>query len=273
MSYKTILVHLNHEPRVRRLLDVTADIAARFEAHVIGVHAFPAFRLTLPIPLRFAGEIAARLRGAIKTEEEAIKATFMEAMANQPFTTEWRSISSEHRDPADTVIAQARSADLVIASQADPGWQLADILDFPDRLALGAGRPVLMVPSFGRHKGIPGNVAIAWSNRRELARAVADALPLLQFAKRVDLLTVDDGDTDLDAVVAWRARHGIMAKASRIVATEFTTGEEIRVRAIDVQSDHLVMGCYGHSSMRQIALGGVSRYILREVTVPVLLSN
>lgn len=73
MSYKTILVHLNHEPRARRLLDVAIDLARKFDAHLIGMHVFPAYRLTPPIPLPFGNEIAAQIRGSIKKEDEAIK--------------------------------------------------------------------------------------------------------------------------------------------------------------------------------------------------------
>lgn len=278
MSYKTILVHLNHEPRARRLLDVAIDLARKFEAHLIALHVFPAYRLTPPIPLPFGGEIAAQLRGAIKKEDEAIKAIFDEMTARQPFVAEWRSITSERRDPAVAVIEQAHAADLVIASQADPNWQFSEILDFPDRLALAAGRPVIVVPNFGKHKGVPGNVTVAWTERRESARALADSLPLLKLADKVHVLAVHEGGTsssvpqteDLEKALI---RHGINTFVSKPIATEFTVGEEIRVRAMDQQADLLVMGCYGHSRMRELALGGVTRHILREMTMPVLFSH
>jgi nucleotide-binding universal stress UspA family protein len=276
MSYKTILVHLNHEPTARRLLSVAADIAARFEAHVIGLYVFPAYRITPPLPLPFAGDVAARIRGTLKAEEEAVNAIFVEATTSQAFTSEWRSITHEQRAAHDTVIDIARTSDIVIASQADRDWEFSDMLDFPDRLALGCGRPVMLVPNFGRHAGISERIAIAWKNRRESARAVADALPLLQTAKHVDLMTVDEGGGGGDHpanAVAWLARHGVSVSASHAKASEFTTGEEIRVRALDLRSDLLVMGCYGHSRMQEIALGGVTRHIVRETTIPVLLSH
>ena len=278
MSYKTILVHLNHEPRTRRLLEVGIDLARKFEAHLIGLHVFQAYRLTPPVPLPFGGEIAAQIRGAIKKEDEAIKAMFEEMTARQSFTAEWRSITTEHRDPAATVLEHARAADIVVTSQADPNWQFSDILDFPDRLALGAGRPVIVVPIFGKHKGVPGNITVAWNDRREAARAVADALPLLKAADKVHVLTVHEGGSSDEAAATADIeqaliRHGINTFVSRPIAAEFTVGEEIRVRAIDVQADMLVMGCYGHSRLREMALGGVTRHLLREMTIPVLFSH
>ena len=278
MAYKTILVHLNHEPRARRLLQVAIELSTRFEAHLIGLHVFPAYRLTPPIPLPFGGEIAAQFRGAIKKENEAIKALFDEMTASQPFVSEWRSITTERRDPAATVIEHAISADLVIASQADPNWQFSDILDFPDRLVLGAGRPVIVVPSFGRHKGVPTNITVGWNNRREAARAVADALPLLKAAENVYVLTVEEAGAGSEVSITADIekalqRHGVKAIVARPISTEFTVGEEIRVRAIDQHADMMVMGCYGHSRLREMALGGVTRHLLREMTVPILFSH
>lgn len=279
MTYKTILVHLNHEPRARGVMEVAVDVARRFEAHLVGLHVFPALRLTPPIPLPFSGDVAGRIRGAIQREAEALEAIFKEMTGKQPFVSEWRSITSEHRDPAATVLEHAYGADLVVVSQADPNWQLSDILDFPERVALGAGRPVLVVPNFGRHKGVPGNVTIAWKPSRESARAIADALPLLQEADQVHLLSIAESgaaeeakvvDRDIEAALA---RHGVNVVASRVIPSEFTIGEEIRVRAIGQQADMLVMGCYGHSRLRELALGGVTRHLLREMTLPILFSH
>ena len=215
MAYKTILVHLNHEPRMRALLSVGIDLATQFDAHLIGCHVFPSYRVTPPIPLPFATELAAQIKGTIRQEADRLKSVFDEMTATQPFVAEWRSITSEHRDPAATVLEQAHAADLVIASQPDPSWGFSEILDFPERLALGAGRPVLVVPNFGNHRGVPKNITVAWNHRRESARAVWDALPLLKRAERVIVMTVMEGsqpsgadvvDTDLAAALA---RHGV----------------------------------------------------------------
>jgi nucleotide-binding universal stress UspA family protein len=279
MSYKTILVHLNHEQRARRLLETAGDVARHFCGHLIGLHVFPAYRLSPPVPLPFSGEIAAQIRTAISQENERIKAVFDEVTRQQPYVSEWRSVTSQHRDPASTVLDHARSADVVISSQADPDWRFSDILDFPERIAIGAGRPTIVVPNFGEHRGMPRNVVVAWSRRREAARAVADSLPLLKSADKVHLISVTEGSEDASAAMSDEdirqalIRHGVNVQASRAMATEFTVGEEIRVRAIDLQADMIVMGCYGHSRLREYALGGVTRHMLREMTIPVLFSH
>ena len=279
MSYKTILVHLNHEPRSRALVSAGIELATKFEAHLIGLYVFPAFRMTPPVPLPFSGDLAGQIKGAIQHEADLVKGVFDEMTRHQPFVSEWRAITDDPREPSSVVLGHAHAADLVIASQRDPAWQFSDILDFPDRLALGAGRPVLVIPNFGTHKVIPGNVVVAWANRREAARAVADALPLLKVAGQVHLLTAAEGPPDENGtlpdteIAAALARHGVKVQASRPNVSEYTVGEEIRVRAIDLNADLLVMGCYGHSRLREYALGGVTRHMLREMTIPILFSH
>lgn len=279
MSYKTILVHMTDERRARSVLSLANRLAQNFEAHLIGLYVFPAFRLTPPVPLPFGAEIAGQIRAGLKKDAEGVKAVFEEMTARQPFVAEWRSITTERRSPEQVVLDHSRAADLVIASQADPDWKWSDILDFPETLAVGAGRPVLVVPNFGQIQNLPKVITIAWNGRKEAARAVADAMPLLKQAEAVNVLCVRTGgplpeghlpDTEVAAALA---RHGVKVELSDILATEYTVGEEIRVRAIDRGSDLLVMGCYGHSRFREMAFGGVTRHMLRETTIPVFFSH
>jgi nucleotide-binding universal stress UspA family protein len=198
--------------------------------------------------------------------------------ARQQFVSEWRSINSEAHDPSAVVLDHGRACDLIVASQTDPTWEGSRHLDFPERLAIESGRPVLVVPASGRFPGMPQRIMIAWNNRREAARAVFDALPLLQAGEAVTLLTVDDAkgrtgalpDTEIAACLA---RHGIRLTASRVAAEEWTVGEEIRVRAADMRADLVVMGAYGHSRFREYAFGGVTRHMSGNMTIPILLSH
>lgn len=279
MSYKTILVHLGNEARTRTTMAYAVELARASSAHLIGLYVFPAFRLTPPLPLPFGSDIAGQIRTSIRQDMEKIRSTFDEMTASQPFTAEWRSITTERRDPEEIVLDHARAADLIVAAQADPDWSLTDVLDFPDSLALHAGRPVVVVPGFGRAAHIPKVALVAWNASRESARAVADAMPLLKGSNRVFVLTIDDGsrsmegalpDTDFAAALA---RHGVKVEIEKVKPSEFTIGEELRVRAHERSADLIVMGCYGHSRLREFAFGGVTRHILRDMTIPILFSH
>jgi nucleotide-binding universal stress UspA family protein len=242
------------------------------------LHVFPAYRLRPPLPLPIGRDVLGAITAQIQEETKQIKSLFDDATEQQPFVSEWRSITSERTDPALIVMNHGRACDLIIACQSDPGWDLSSILDFPERLAIEGGRPVLVLPIKGRFESLPKSITVAWNGRKESARAVFDALPLLKLAEKVEVLTVDQGDGPLEGslpdteLAAALDRHGVNVTVAKFAAVEASVGEAIRRRATE-QSDLLVMGAYGHSRFREFAFGGVTRHILREMTEPVLFSH
>src|SRR5581483_8107490 len=124
-----------------------------------------------------------------------------------------------------------------VAGQTDPDWDLAPLMDFPERLALESGRPVLVVPYIGRYPEIGRNVVIAWKAGRESARAVFDALPILTAAEKVHILEIKEkGDKGGGAlapdttIAASLARHGIKPSVRTSIAADISVGDEILSR-------------------------------------------
>jgi nucleotide-binding universal stress UspA family protein len=279
MSYKTILVHFNDVRRANRLAAASVEIARSFASHLVGLHVFPAYRLKPPVPLPIGGDVIGRIKAQIREETNQIATVFQDATVSQPFVAEWRSVTTEHREPVQVVLDHARAADLVIASQVDPDWDLRDILDFPERLAIEGGRPVLVVPNARAMVGIPRRVVVGWKPCREAARALFDALPLLKAADEVELLMFETGQQPPEgrlpnsAIEAALARHGVKVTTSNREASDASVGEELCLHAIEKHADLLVLGAYGHSRLRELAFGGVTRHVLREMTVPVLFSH
>ena len=278
MSYKTILVHLNDERRARHILAPAVALARNFGAHLIGLHVFPAYHLTPPISLPVGANLIGNIRRQIQDETDRIKAAFELQTANEPFSAEWRSITTDRVEPATVVRTHVRAADLIVASQADPKWDFSSILDFPERIALEGGRPVFVVPNGDWTPRVPPrNITIGWNGRREAARAIFDALPFLKQAEHVHVLTVEDGDEQQHglpdtALADALGRHGVKATISKVKPAK-SAPEEVRERAIAHQSELLVLGAYGHSRFREFAFGGVTRHILRKMTIPVLFSH
>src|SRR6185437_11051024 len=204
-----------------------------------------------------------------------LRAGFDDATRRAGIASEWRALEG---DPAELAIHEARYADLIILGQSDPDEPLSRA-DIPGAVLLGAGRPVLVIPFIGSET-IGRNVLVAWRTTREAARAVNDALPFLTAADSVTVLTINperDGDGQPDRSTAeiarHLARHGIEAEASHIDAADIEVGEALLSRAADLDSDLIVMGGYGHSRLREFALGGTTRTLLQHMTVPVLLSH
>lgn len=277
MSYKTILMHLNHEQRTPQLLDAGVQLAQAFDSHLIGLHVFPVYRLRPPIPLPIGNDILSGIQARIQQEADQIKGQFQEATRLHSFVSEWRGILSARRDPAEIVMDHGRACDLIIASQADPDWDMSLILDFPERLAIESGRPVLVIPNGWQFPALPKRITVAWKPRREAARAIFDALPLLQRAEEVRVLTVEESEPEEGSlpdpeIAAALDRHGIKVSVTSIPRGQTSAAEEIHRRASE-ESELLVMGAYGHSRLREFAFGGVTRHILQNMAVPVLFSH
>lgn len=281
MSYKTILVHLNDARRAGPIIDAARLVGEQNEAHLIGIYAVPT--IAIGAPNRIGAGVIEIMRHRFHDEAAGIRAKFEEAMRGHAVTTEWRMVEAKSgmRDCGGLVADQARAVDLVIAAQSDPEWDDSGMLDFPDRLALESGRPTLIIPNAGRFPTLGSRVVVAWNASRESVRAVFDAMPLLVRAKAVTLLTITRGRIpaeDLDSVpaadiAAALARHGVKCEVQRTVAAGLEVEEELLSRAADASADLIVMGCYGHSRLRELVMGGASRGILAHMTAPVLMAH
>ncbi len=278
MSYKTILAYLNDKRRAAAVLEPAIRLAARNNAHLIGMHVYSGVPAP-PVPLPIGSDVVKAVAAAQQKETEEISEIFSRMTANQPFVAEWRAEKGPRVDPTSVVIGHGRAADLIVAAQTDPDWDTSPLQDIAEHLALGSGRPVLVVPYVGRYPEIGRNVVIAWKPVRESARAVFDALPILKQAEQVQILEIDEGSGARDGaspdstIAVALARHGIKPTVRTTIAGDIKIGDEILSRLADMGADLLVMGAYGHSRMRELVFGGVTRHIARHMTVPTLFSH
>jgi nucleotide-binding universal stress UspA family protein len=278
MSYKTILVHVTDERRIAGLIDAATALADPEGSHIICLYVVP------PLPTYGAtalgvGMIEAGL-AAFRKEAERVHAAFEAAVRGRAVVPEWWLVDNRDRAVADVVVEHARVADLVVAGQRDRSWDFSSVLDVPERLVTECGRPVLVIPHAGRFPTLGKRVTIAWSGRREGARAAFDALPILQSADRVRILWLDPqadrrvaGDVPGAALATTLARHGVRCETATTVSGEIGVGDALLNNLSDSGADLLVMGAYGHSRLRELVLGGVTQYILDHMTVPVLMSH
>lgn len=281
MGYKTILVHCNDAARIEAVLAPAAQLAEGFQAHLIGLSVVPPV-LVLPAGMPGAPDtvVVDTHCQEYRRESPKLKAALEAAASGRGFVAEWREVEAGADSVADVAAQHARAADLVIAAQADAGWAGSIHLDVADRLAVEAGRPVLIVPNGGSQGGLGRKVLIAWNGRREAARAVFDALPILQRAQEVKVIWVNpqaerEAAQDIPAadVCTALARHGVTCEATEAVRPHVGVGQTLLARAKDYGCDLLVMGCYGHSRLREFVLGGASRHVLDHMTIPVLMSH
>jgi nucleotide-binding universal stress UspA family protein len=271
-------MHCNDRRRIEALLAPAVSLAETFQAHLIGLSVVP------PMAVISAGEgppmILDEHCKLYREENPAMKSAFESATRGRAFVGEWRDDEASADGVADRVLQYARAADLVVAAQTDPEWASTDWLDVTDRLAIGSGRPLLIIPNSGQHSGVGDNVLVAWNARREAARAVFDALPILQRAKQVKVVWVNpqsehDLAQDIPAadICTALARHGVKCQATEQVRPRAGVGETLLACAEDMRADLLVMGCYGHTRLREFIFGGASRHVLAQMSLPVLMSH
>jgi len=182
---------------------------------------------------------------------------------------------------------RGRYFDAVMVGQPDPDdATAADGHALIEHLVLGAGRPVWLMPYIGVPQDAQGRprigrrVTVGWDGGREAARAVHDALGILGAAEAVDLVTIDPerqggGDDGAygDALARHLARHGIEASMHGVDSHGMRQGDVLLNHVVDSASDTLVIGAYGHSRLREVILGGVTRAVLERTSVPVLMSH
>jgi nucleotide-binding universal stress UspA family protein len=277
MTYKTILVHLDHRPRAAVRLELAFRLAERFDSHVTALFAPGAARL----PSYAYAEGGPALREVIEQRQAEIaqsaRQKFQElAGRNGAGRAEWRV---SQRDPDVAMRVSARYADLVIAGQPEAGDE-GELRGLGEELALSAGRPVLFVPYAGTVTDVGKRVLIAWDAGREAARAVTDALPFLQRAQSVEVTAFDPerlsrrhGEEPGADIGLYLARHGVKVSVARQTGAGFEVGSQILSRAADTSADLIVMGAFGHSRVRELVLGGATRTLLEAMTVPVLMSH
>lgn len=281
MAYKSILVHLNNEERVARLMSAAMQLALPSNSHITGLFVVPAAPAKSPLFPMISGSAIASAIDGYRKAGDGIRSAFEQATAAQPVVAEWRLFQAKRPGYVEAVLDHARAVDIAVAAQKESDWDYADMFDVPDWLAMDSGRPVLVVPKSGNLGSIGQRVVVAWNNSRESARAVFDALPLLTKAGEVTILSVEEpakpevtNDIAGAEIAATLARHGVKINVQQTKpSARGDAGAELLAQVAGLKADLLVMGCFGRSRLREFVLGGASRHVLQNATVPVLMSH
>ena len=264
MTIKDILLYLDDSPACERRIDVALSLAQSQGAAVTGL-SIVTFGYYQPHYLRTEEKIEAA--GAL------LKAKAQAAGV----TASHRSIESNVVGviARELLIRAAHCCDLVVVGQESRRVNRAAAV--VEHLITGGGRPVLVVPVAGSFPTIGTHVLVAWKNGREAARTLHDALPILQRAEQVTLLTVASGEESSqhqqEEIQEHLQHHGIQFRSEMQPLTSSTLADNLLNHACEGGYDLLVMGAYCPASRRGALLGKVANQILREMTIPVLMSH
>ena len=244
---------------------------------LIGLMVEPIVISNLPPPNFLLPEL---IDAQLKANEGGIrqaKTAFTKACDQSGIPCEWRTSQVPSMYVSSQAGTLSRAADLIIAPMCTE--DIAIGRHEPDQLVFASGRPVLSLPADWAGPKIGTRALIAWNGKREAARAVFDALPLLKRSEAVRVLAVREAAheqgqfTPGDDIAATLSRHGVRVDVAAVHCERASVSEEIRAQAQEYAADLLVMGCYGHSRLRESILGGVTHDMLRDASMPLLLSS
>jgi nucleotide-binding universal stress UspA family protein len=274
---KDIVVNLSVGERTNFAGDYAVSIAAALDAHVAGI----AFLYDPIIPVSGAGYIPADV---IEKQEQdnaaAAKAAldrFAKAAGSAGVSAAPLTMSASFAGAADQFGRIARRFDLSVVGQAEPETSAVEDVII-EAAMFESGRPVIVVPYIQRAPLKLDNVMVCWDGSRSAARAIGDAMPLLEKAGRVEVVIVANEPGKKDEIEGadmgeHLARHGLNVEVRRTVLGDIDVADVILSHAADSGTDFIVMGGYGHSRLREFVLGGVTRSILRSMTAPALLAH
>ncbi len=278
MAWKTILVHLDDTDRVTARLDLAVALARRADGRVIGLFA----ENEPGLPMLGSHGPGPALREAARRSERRFADTLA---ASGVAGSHHAVLAIGEAYVTRQVIGAARHADLVLLGQHDAGHHAPTVpRDLAEQVALHGGRPVVVMPYAGNHPALEGHALIAWNGGREAARALHDAMPLIDAAGAVTVLDLEatapdrapddtDGAAPFTDIVRTLATRGVPATRERMGTVQVPPAELMLSRAADLGATLLVMGAHGHYGYPHLHRGGATRQILRHMTLPVLLSH
>ncbi len=280
MSYKTVLVALNEINRLDALNASAVSIAKIDGGFVRGLYTIPAAQIYPSTGFEAVPQMFEGHQTFFKNNLAKVKGAFEAALQKAKLQGEF--ISIEGRSPliSDEIISHGKSADIIVVSATDPAEVSGVELDCIERVLIGAGRPLLVLPRSNEHVLALDRIVIGWNGGREAARAVFDAIPLMQSAKSVHVVCVDPKNEERVTpeepgrrIVATLLRHKIKAEARTMEGGGESAGKALLKHAKEIDAGLIVMGAYGHSRLREFVFGGATRHVLDDMTRPVLMSH
>ena len=279
MAYKNILVHLSEKRASDNAVEAALSIAQNHGSRVIGLFAGLPYDMPQYISAQLPAEIVNAYRTNTREQADKLIAVFEKKCADIDVKCESRT--GDWNDLIERVICtHARYADLVVIGQPDPENDGGYTRDAADYIVLNAGSPVLLVPTRTATHGFGGDVLVAWDGRANAARAIRDAMPMLEKAKKVKVLAVDPkpgrhglGDLPGADIAHHLSTHGVVAEADHVTSGNIDIGDVLLNEAADMGADLIISGGYGHSRLGELILGGVTDTLMKKMTVPVLMSH
>lgn len=271
---KSILVYADGGKAFESRLQVALDLARAQNGHITFLQATPLSGYIVMDPMG-GSYVPAGLLAQMRQDEDKLRALVEAQMGIEGLPWDW---TAYHGDVTQAVISASRLADVIVLSldNAERNVRPHPLLSIAD-VAVETRCPVLAVPTTLKSLYTGGKILIAWDGSHEAANALRQALPLLRNAGSVHLVTVVEpkkaGGFPSTEACEYLSRHGVCSELIERERGVLSIEEVIENVAGEIGADLLVMGAFGHSRLREVLLGGVTRYFLKDSNIPLLLAH
>lgn len=277
MNIKRLLIHLDHSQGCDNRLQTAIDLSRKLDARLTGVFVVPDYIVPSYIEAQISVDILTDVteKAVARAREHLVDCTKLTAKAGVEMDArvvegQLVSILREH----------SKYSDLLILGQDNPDDPDNTSYGLADTLLFEGACPCLVVPHSGKVPTPGERVLVAWNASRESARALREAVPLLQRAKEVVVLSSEPGNADegdghphADELMRYLDAHGISAVTGGMGSVEMSATDVITAQAADMNADLIVMGGYGHARLREFILGGVTHDMLKQAPVSLFLAH
>lgn len=276
MAIKDLLIAFDGSGTSISALRYAIQLATKHNAAVTGVHVHLPLIFKDQLGRWLTKDVVSSLQDAHDEDIRSIRTAFENALAEIGFAGESEWFSDEGY-PNEVLAEVARYYDILLIGQysAEPerGRRLR-----AEELVMMSGKPIIVVPSGYTVRPFQDYAAVAWDGSGRAARALTDAMQILETEKRLDVVTVSD-DPAPDSIPGDRNiirhlnRHGIEARLVVLPAGSKGVSNTLLAYCEDNNPDMLVMGAYGHARLREDLFGGITKRILRAAPVPVMIAH
>jgi nucleotide-binding universal stress UspA family protein len=276
MAIKDLAVAYNGSDNANAAVDMALQMCRKYKAGLTAIYVVNPVRFEGNVGRWITDDIKETLRKAETEVTKSIEERFKKRVGTPPAGSDIAFVAEEGQ-PNLVLARHARYHDILLMGQFSAPGDAARPIRAGD-LVLRTGRPLLIVPNAYEVRPFQEYAVVGWDGSRQAARALSDAMQILETKKRLDVVSVRaSGDTrppaQSDAIVRHLERHGIDARNVALNASREGIGQTLLDYCAEQGPDIFVMGAYGHTKLREDLFGGVTRRIMEHMTVPVLMSH
>ena len=277
MTIKNLLLHIDHSESCKHRVKIAIELAKKYDARLTVLFVVPDYFVPSYVEAQISTDVIVAINEQAREKAEATLDRIRQQITDSGLSAD---TYIEEGGIINILTDYARYTDLAILGQSQPDDPENLSNSLADHVVLESGSPCLVIPYIGCRETSGKRVLLAWNESRESARALKDALPVLKTADKVMVLfikpkTHNEEQTEIQKEVMrdYLAAHGVDATISVCIDSQHNTGDIILAETIDNDIDLIVMGAYGHSRLRELVLGGATRHLLQQMTVPVFISH